>query len=65
MKKKFLILLFIVAIFALPLAACGGEKKAPTTNKLDVADYAIDLATTIAGQEIYPEPKGYFGDKIR
>lgn len=59
MKKKFLILLFIVAIFALPLAACGGEKKAPTTNKLDVADYAIDLTTTIAGQEIYPEPKGY------
>ena len=59
MKKKFLILLLIVAIFALPLAACGGEKKAPTTNKLDVADYAIDLTTTIAGQEIYPEPKGY------
>lgn len=59
MKKKFLILLFIVAIFALPLAACGGEKKAPTTNKLDIADYAIDLTTTIAGQEIYPEPKGY------
>ena len=59
MKKKFLILLLIVAIFALPLAACGGEKKAPTTNKLDVADYAIDLTTTIAGREIYPEPKGY------
>ena len=59
MKKKFLILLFIVAIFALPLAACGGEKKAPTTNKLDVADYAVDVNMTIGDQEIYPDSALY------
>ena len=59
MKKKFLILLLIVAIFALPLAACGGEKKAPTTNKLDVADYAVDVNMTIGDQEIYPDSALY------
>ena len=59
MKKKFLILLFIVAIFALPLAACGGEKKAPTTNKLDIADYAVDVNMTIGDQEIYPDSALY------
>ncbi len=59
MKKKFLILLLIVAIFALPLAACGGEKKAPTTKKLDVADYAVDVNMTIGDQEIYPDSALY------
>lgn len=59
MKKKFLILLFIVAIFALPLAACGGEKKAPTTNKLDVADYAVDVNMTIGDQEMFPDSALY------
>ena len=59
MKKKFLILLFIVAIFALPLAACGGEKKAPTTNKLDIADYAVDVNMTIGDQEMFPDSALY------
>lgn len=59
MKKKFLILLLIVAIFALPLAACGGEKKAPTTNKLDIADYAIDVNMTIGDQEMFPDSALY------
>ncbi len=59
MKKRFIILLLIVAIFALPLAACGGEKKAPTTKKLDVADYAVDVNMTIGDQEMFPDSALY------
>lgn len=43
MKKKIILLVLIVALLALPLTACGGEKKAPTAKAIKLADYSVTL----------------------
>lgn len=49
----------IVALLALPLTACGGEKKAPTAKAIKLADYSVTLDAKQNGREIYTENTGY------
>ena len=59
MKKKIILLVLIVALLALPLTACGGEKKAPTAKAIKLADYSVTLDAKQNGREIYTENTGY------
>lgn len=59
MKKKIILLILIVALLALPLMACGGEKKAPTAKDIDLADYSMSLDSKQYGRETYTENTGY------
>lgn len=57
MKKKFIVLLLSV-VLCLPLAACGGEKKAPT-KKMNISEYAETLDRTYSGVAVNYEPSAY------